>query len=68
MQKTKSKYDPVKYKTPTGTGLNCKGWIQEAALRMLHNNLDPRQCAVDFILHAGNLGIQKRLQFLEFGR
>ena len=34
-------YDPVKYKTPTGTKLNCKGWIQEAALRMLLNNLDP---------------------------
>ena len=34
-------YDPVKYKTPTGTKLNCKGWVQEAALRMLLNNLDP---------------------------
>jgi urocanate hydratase len=36
-----TKYDPVKYLTPTGTALNCKGWIQEAALRMLLNNLDP---------------------------
>lgn len=35
------KYDPVKYKTPTGNKLSCKGWIQEAALRMLLNNLDP---------------------------
>ena len=35
------KYDVIKYKTPTGTTLNCKGWIQEAALRMLLNNLDP---------------------------
>lgn len=34
-------YDPIKYKTPTGTQLSCKGWIQEAALRMLLNNLDP---------------------------
>lgn len=34
-------YDAVKYKTPTGNTLNCKGWIQEAALRMLLNNLDP---------------------------
>ena len=34
----------------------------------LHYNLDPRQCALDFTLHAGNLGIQKRLQLLEFGR
>ncbi len=24
-----------------GTELSCKGWIQEAVLRMLHNNLDP---------------------------
>src|SRR5688572_13213517 len=34
-------YDVDKYKTPTGTTLNCKGWVQEAALRMLLNNLDP---------------------------
>jgi urocanate hydratase len=26
---------------PRGTALSCKGWLQEAALRMLHNNLDP---------------------------
>ena len=25
----------------TGNTLSCKGWVQEAALRMLHNNLDP---------------------------
>ena len=25
----------------TGTKLSCKGWLQEAALRMLMNNLDP---------------------------
>ncbi|NCU05004.1 MAG: urocanate hydratase [Chitinophagaceae bacterium] len=34
-------YDPIKYKTPTGSELTCKGWIQEAALRMLLNNLNP---------------------------
>lgn len=28
-------------KAPTGTEISCKGWIQEAALRMLMNNLDP---------------------------
>lgn len=28
-------------KAPTGRKLSCKGWIQEAALRMLMNNLDP---------------------------
>src|SRR5689334_11466265 len=38
---TQSKYDAIKYKTPTGTEISCKGWIQEAALRMLLNNLDP---------------------------
>src|SRR2546421_5337658 len=38
---TTTKYDPIKYKTPTGSQLNCKGWIQEAALRMLLNNLNP---------------------------
>ncbi|MBT3233809.1 MAG: urocanate hydratase [Calditrichaeota bacterium] len=29
------------WKTPHGKKLNCKGWIQEAALRMFLNNLDP---------------------------
>jgi urocanate hydratase len=28
-------------RAPRGTQLNCKGWLQEAALRMLMNNLDP---------------------------
>lgn len=37
----KRNYDPVKYKTPVGNKLTCKGWIQEAALRMLLNNLNP---------------------------
>ncbi len=32
-------YKPLK--SPTGNKLRCKGWNQEAALRMLHNNLDP---------------------------
>jgi urocanate hydratase len=26
---------------PRGKAISCKGWHQEAALRMLHNNLDP---------------------------
>ncbi len=38
---TSQKLDLGQLKTPTGTQLNCKGWVQEAALRMLHNNLDP---------------------------
>src|ERR1043166_8786262 len=35
---------PVQKRTiraPRGTKLSCKGWLQEAALRMLMNNLDP---------------------------
>ena len=28
-------------RAPRGTQLACKGWLQEAALRMLMNNLDP---------------------------
>jgi len=36
-----SKYTKEKYATPTGNKLTCKGWVQEAALRMLLNNLDP---------------------------
>lgn len=38
---TFTRYDVQKYKTPVGSELNCKGWIQEAALRMLLNNLNP---------------------------
>ncbi len=33
--------DLSKKQTPQGKQLTCKGWIQEAALRMLLNNLDP---------------------------
>ncbi len=48
-------YDAIKYKTPTGTTLNCKGWIQEAALRMLLNNLDPEvaERPEDLIVYGG---------------
>ena len=28
-------------RAPRGNERTCKGWIQEAALRMLMNNLDP---------------------------
>ena len=29
------------YKAPTGTKISCKSWVQEAAFRMIQNNLDP---------------------------
>src|SRR3954464_2627794 len=55
MQTFAEKLDLSKTKTPTGNKLNCKGWIQEAALRMLHNNLDPdvAECPEDLIVYGG---------------
>ena len=55
MPTTTKRYDAEKYKTPTGTQLNCKGWIQEAALRMLLNNLNPEvaERPDDLIVYGG---------------
>ncbi|RPF54020.1 urocanate hydratase [Aquisalibacillus elongatus] len=36
-----SKQVQKEIRAPRGTELNTKGWVQEAALRMLMNNLDP---------------------------
>jgi urocanate hydratase len=33
-------FDKRAIKAPRGTALTCKGWVQEAAMRMLMNNLD----------------------------
>jgi urocanate hydratase len=33
---------PRRVKAATGTDLHCRSWPQEAAWRMLHNNLDPQ--------------------------
>jgi urocanate hydratase len=43
-------------KAPTGTNLTCKGWIQEAAMRMLMNNLDPEvaERPEDLIVYGGS--------------
>ncbi len=51
----KQQYDPIKYKTPVGSEISCKGWIQEAALRMLLNNLDPEvaERPDDLIVYGG---------------
>jgi len=35
----KMEYKPVR--SPRGKEISCKGWVQEAALRMLMNNVDP---------------------------
>jgi urocanate hydratase len=41
--------------SPRGTELNCKGWVQEAALRMLCNNLDPEvaERPQDLVVYGG---------------
>ncbi|MBN2563223.1 MAG: urocanate hydratase [Phycisphaerae bacterium] len=36
-----SESGPRVVRAPRGRDISCKGWHQEAALRMLHNNLDP---------------------------
>jgi urocanate hydratase len=49
------KLDLTKTKTPHGSVISCKGWIQEAALRMLLNNLDPEvaECPEDLVVYGG---------------
>jgi urocanate hydratase len=43
-------------KAPHGTQLSCKGWIQEAAMRMLMNNLDPEvaENPAELIVYGGS--------------
>ena len=43
-------------RAPTGTELQCKGWVQEAALRMLMNNLDPdvAERPEDLVVYGGS--------------
>ena len=40
---------------PTGTDIECEGWRQEAALRMLNNNLDPEvaERPEDLVVYGG---------------
>ena len=46
-----------KVKSPIGTELNCKGWHQEAAYRMIQNNLDPNNAEdPDNLIVYGGLG------------
>lgn len=47
-------YQPIR--APRGTTLSCKGWQQEAALRMLMNNLDPEvaERPEELIVYGGN--------------
>lgn len=42
-------------KSPTGTQLNCKDWVTEAAYRMIQNNLDPEvaERPEDLVVYGG---------------
>jgi urocanate hydratase len=42
-------------RAPRGTDISCRGWVQEAALRMLMNNLDPdvAEQPQDLIIYGG---------------
>jgi len=46
---------PRLVKAPRGTTLSCRGWQQEAALRMLMNNLDPEvaERPQDLVVYGG---------------
>src|SRR5438874_9350136 len=48
-----STYTPLK--APRGTQLSCKGWQQEAAMRMLMNNLDEEvaERPSDLVIYGG---------------
>ena len=41
MNTTQTTAGPRLVRAPRGTEISCRGWQQEAALRMLMNNLDP---------------------------
>ena len=42
-------------RAPRGTERSCRGWVQEAALRMLMNNLDPEvaERPEDLVVYGG---------------
>ncbi len=47
--------EPRVVRAPRGAELSCKGWVQEAALRMLMNNLDPEvaERPEDLVVYGG---------------
>ena len=53
---TTGKSGPRPVRAPRGTQLSCKGWQQEAALRMLMNNLDPEvaERPDDLVVYGGS--------------
>ena len=67
MVHTEKRYDAAKYATPKGSTLHCKGWIQEAALRMLLNNLDPdvAERPEDLIVYGGRGKAARNVEALD---
>jgi urocanate hydratase len=67
MSTISGKLDLSKLKTPTGNQISCKGWVQEAALRMLHNNLDPEvaERPEDLIVYGGTGKAARNLESFE---
>jgi urocanate hydratase len=51
----KKESGPRLVRAPRGASISCKGWLQEAALRMLMNNLDPEVAEKpdDLIVYGG---------------
>ncbi|HEY8020537.1 MAG TPA: urocanate hydratase, partial [Thermoanaerobaculia bacterium] len=47
---------PRTVRAPRGTAISCRGWQQEAALRMLMNNLDPEvaERPEDLVVYGGS--------------
>ncbi len=62
-----TKLDTANFKTPTGTTISCKGWVQEAALRMLHNNLDPdvAERPEDLVVYGGTGKAARNVESLQ---
>jgi urocanate hydratase len=58
---------PRTLRAPRGTTLTCKGWQQEAAYRMLHNNLDPEvaERPDDLVVYGGRGRAARNWESLE---
>jgi len=55
MKTTELDLRPGKVRAPRGRELHCKGWAQEAPLRMLMNNLDPEVAEIpeELVVYGG---------------
>jgi len=49
-------FTPPVVRAPRGSDISCKGWVQEAALRMLMNNLDPEvaENPAELVIYGGS--------------